>query len=600
MISYSLHLHWLQLKQPWAIASRMGNQGCGISQRGIWLIKLQDERKIVGFGEVAPVTTYGEDLVSALRFLREFDWSKIGFDKLENSLEYLHSAPGNSAAKCGIETALLDGASKLESKPVSHLLGVERPNSSLPATSYSIGISDTENMEKAALAAADFPIIKLKAGQTGLGKLLNAFCSIRPDARIRIDGNEAWASKEVALQNIELAARYSAVDFIEQPMPRNASEADLAWLKQRSPLPLIADESFHSLKDLERCRLGFHGVNIKLVKAGGPFQALKQIQAAKKHGLKVQLGCMIESSLRIAAAWHLAPFVDWLDLDGALLTQNDPFSGIDEKLGQLNIDTNKRRFGLGVIPKIDAWQLTEPGERPIARRATLDFPAEEYGRSVNGLPLEVYLPQSGNCEVLIFASIHGEEPETTALLSKALRSIDAPSPHCACVLSANPDGTLLGTRGNARGVELNRNFPSANWQPGTVSTKWSPEYGRVNFSTGDYPGSEPETQALIKLVKALRPCVIIALHAPLACIEDPEYSPLGYRLAKTAKLPLVGDIGYETPGSFGTWAKENNYHVITYELPPISVSAMHTQHLVNLTNLLKYGQREPKLISNAI
>lgn len=597
MIKASLHQYWLQLKQPWAIASRLGKQGQGISRRGVWLLKLEDESGNVGYGEAAPVLTYGEDLTSVFGFLGRLDWTALSFEALEESLATLHALEGNAAARCAVEIALLDGASKLKHTPVGSLLGIKPSTHQLPPTSYSIGIGTPDQVRDAARASQEFPIIKLKAGPNSLEATLKAFREIRPEAPVRIDGNEAWKTKEIALQQIELAAKFGPIEFIEQPMPRDLPIEDLAWLKERSPLPLLADESFRGIESIERCVAGFHGINVKLVKSGGLRNAKESIARANDRGLKVQLGCMIESSLGIAAALQLAPLADWLDLDGSLLTQNDPFEGLFEKFGRLKIGQSDSTCGIGVNPKIDYWNQITPEERPVTSRARVDLSPVEYGRSVNGIPLEVYLPSTGQCDLLIFASIHGEESETTALLSKALRSLDRPAPHCACVLNANPDGTLLGTRGNARGVELNRNFPSSNWKAGTVSTKWAPDFGQVEFSTGVHAGSEPETKALIRLVTQLRPKTIIALHAPLACIEDPEYSPLGYRLARTAKLPLVGNIGYETPGSFGSWAKENKFHVITYELPPVSVSAMHGQHLINLVEVLTHGTKLPQTAS---
>lgn len=211
---------------------------------------------------------------------------------------------------------------------------------------------------------------------------------------------------------------------------------------------------------------------------------------------------------------------------------------------------------------------------------------ETYGRSYLGLPLEIWKP-SGACELLIFAGIHGEEPETTYALSRALRQLTQKSPHCAVVLAANPDGLMRGTRGNARGVDLNRNFPTRDWRPGTVTHRSTLEDpSDVLLGTGTSAGSEPETQALIALIGTLKPKAVIAIHAPLACIDDANGSALGARLAQRTGLPFVRDVGYATPGSFGTWGGEQQLPVITYEFALASTEQNMRDHTPVLVELL--------------
>lgn len=205
--------------------------------------------------------------------------------------------------------------------------------------------------------------------------------------------------------------------------------------------------------------------------------------------------------------------------------------------------------------------------RPRQDIGTLPFQPEIYGHSHLGAPLEVWLP-SGPCRVLIFAGIHGEEGDTTLVLSRALRQLAQPSPQCAVVLAANPDGLIRGTRGNARGVELNRNFPSASWKPEPVCHRATFDDPRdIALSPGSHPLSEPETEALVALIERLGPHTVIALHAPLDCIEDPKRGALAQWLATKTGIQLIDDVGYPTPGSFGTWAGEQGYDVITFELP---------------------------------
>lgn len=224
--------------------------------------------------------------------------------------------------------------------------------------------------------------------------------------------------------------------------------------------------------------------------------------------------------------------------------------------------------------------------RPRSQWGTIPWAPTTYGRSVLGHPLEVWRPPE-RCELLVFAGIHGEEPETTYALSRALRQFEAPPLYAAVVLAANPDGLLRGTRCNARGVDLNRNFPSSNWRAGTVTCRSTIEDpSDVILSTGEAPGSEPEVRALLALIAELAPAAVVALHAPLACIDDANDSTLGRRLAARTGMPLVRDVGYPTPGSFGSWGGEHGVPVITYEFPLAATEVLMRDHVPVLVELL--------------
>ena len=223
---------------------------------------------------------------------------------------------------------------------------------------------------------------------------------------------------------------------------------------------------------------------------------------------------------------------------------------------------------------------------PQQAQGTIPWEHDEYGRSHLGSPLEVWR-STGPCRLLVFAAIHGEEGETTTALSKALRSLTQPSPHCAVVLAANPDGLIRGTRGNARGVDLNRNFPTSDWQRDPVLHRSTLDAPRdVALSPGDSPGSEPETQALILLIRELEPEAVVALHAPLACIDNPNNSALGQWIAERSGLPLVPDVGYPTPGSFGTWGGEQGLPVVTYEFGLVTPDEAIRKQVPVLVDLL--------------
>ena len=209
-----------------------------------------------------------------------------------------------------------------------------------------------------------------------------------------------------------------------------------------------------------------------------------------------------------------------------------------------------------------------------------------FGNSVEGNPLTVWLPETTKPEILVLASIHGDEAETTVVLSDALRSISPDGLKNAAILCGNVDGLARGTRGNARGVDLNRNFPTANWSAEPVyykSRRNEPQ--DIELSPGEHPASEPETKALLSLLKQLKPRAVVTLHSALACIDDADGSMLGRCLSQKTGLPLEVGVGYPTPGSFGSWASEQNLNLITYEFEaasPYDLKERHTPVLIDV------------------
>ena len=220
-------------------------------------------------------------------------------------------------------------------------------------------------------------------------------------------------------------------------------------------------------------------------------------------------------------------------------------------------------------------------------RGVLRLKAREYGQSVMGAPLQ-YFPSEGKCELLVMAAIHGEEPETTFLLSRVLRAFEKNFQSIAFILCANPDGMTLGTRGNARGVDLNRNFPTANWMDSPVGSRSILEAARDTLlSPGRTSGSEPETAALVSLIEDLKPQEILSIHAPIGCVDAPEETPLVQNLEETFGLPWVPDIGYATPGSLGTWCKEHSLNCVTLELPRLAPELLFERFGASFAALLE-------------
>jgi L-alanine-DL-glutamate epimerase-like enolase superfamily enzyme len=339
----------LTLRHTWSIASG-AKTGRGSDSVTVVLLRLSDNG-VVGLGEAPSSTRYSESPDTVQSFLRKVDWERVSFGDIPASMEYLETvSPGNYSAKCAINAALVDGAARMAGKAACDFLGLGFTEGK-HLTSFSIGIDSPAMIGQKVAEAAEFPILKLKIGAPGERENLAALRKVAPDRTVRVDANEGWTTKEEALRNLEWLAQDPHIEFVEQPMPASTPVADLAWLKSRSPLPLFGDESYHHASDAAKCAECYHGVNVKLLKTGGITGAHEALKAARKAGLKTMIGCMIETSLLITAAAHLAELANHLDIDGSLLISNDPFSGATAEKGVVSFASAAERTGLRVTAR---------------------------------------------------------------------------------------------------------------------------------------------------------------------------------------------------------------------------------------------------------
>lgn len=294
-----------------------------------------------GYGEASPAEYYGESPATVMACMSQFA-EELGDDPfaIEDVLARLDDIIGlNPSAKAAIDMALYDLMGKMLGVPVYKLFGLNPTKAA--HTSFTIGIDTPENMAKKALLAQDYPILKIKVGTKRDLDIIRAIRDVS-QATIRVDANTGWTPKE-AIKNINALAPYN-IEFVEQPVLAHDLDG-LRLIRENVPIPIIADESCVTVDDIPRVARCVDGINIKLMKCGGLRHALKMIHVARAHNLQVMIGCMIESSLAITAAAHLTPLVDYADLDGNLLVDNDPYTGVTVEQGKLMLPDAP---GLGV------------------------------------------------------------------------------------------------------------------------------------------------------------------------------------------------------------------------------------------------------------
>ncbi len=280
-----------------------------------------------GWGEADPLRYYGETagtVVAALEQMRPVIEGAKHPDRLETLERDLRGAIGhNGSAHAAVSAALHDLAGKNAGLPLWKLWGLDPAEA--PLSSFTIGLDEPEVVRQKVEEAAEYPILKVKLGTDRDEEILATICdAASPETILRVDANAAWSARE-AIERIEMLTDYG-VEFVEQPLHPDDHEG-YRFLHGRSALPVIADESCIDSASIPRLVGLVDGINIKLSKCGGPREALRMIHTARSCGLSVMMGCMLESSLGIAPAAHLASLLDYADLDGAALLAEDPFDG---------------------------------------------------------------------------------------------------------------------------------------------------------------------------------------------------------------------------------------------------------------------------------
>ncbi|HEX2189127.1 MAG TPA: dipeptide epimerase [Longimicrobiaceae bacterium] len=318
-------------------------------RRDVW-VRLRDDDGREGWGEAPATPFYGETAETVAAVLprlaealeRAADGDPFALERIEAALA--RSIGRNPAAKVAVSAALHDLVGKRLGVPVWKLWGLGP--AAAPLSSFTIGIDEPEAMRANVREAASYPILKIKVGGPRDEEILRLIRDEAPDKTLRVDANTAWTAKQT-LAALPMLAEYG-VEFVEQPLPKHDLEG-LRLVRERSPLPIVADESCETAADVAKLAGVVDGVNVKLAKCGSLREAVRIVHAARAHGMRVMLGCMVESTLGIAAAVQLAPLVDWVDLDGAALLADDPFAGPGlEPDGRLRFNSEP---GLGVTTR---------------------------------------------------------------------------------------------------------------------------------------------------------------------------------------------------------------------------------------------------------
>jgi len=345
MTAIALHYEPLHLKtaHPFGIS-----YGSSADTHNV-LVRLRYE-EFEGLGEAAPAQYHNENASTVQAVLKQWGESGILGDDpfaIADVVKRLDKTiAGHASAKAALEMALHDLVGKIVGEPTYRLLGLSGLTPVM--TDFTIGIDSLEVIEKKTVEALEtgYKILKVKQGTEYDREIIRRVRKVAPDLPLRVDANGGWTPKQAIAMSHFLAEH--GVEFIEQPLPKQAHIDDFRLVRERSPLPIFADESVCRSNDVARLAGAIDGVVVKLAKTGGLIEALKVIHTARSFSMQIMFGCMIESSLGVTAAAHLSGLVDYLDLDGHLLLAKDPFLGVEYHDGHLLLPS---RPGLGVVAR---------------------------------------------------------------------------------------------------------------------------------------------------------------------------------------------------------------------------------------------------------
>ncbi|MCA9979018.1 MAG: dipeptide epimerase [Chloroflexota bacterium] len=313
----------LTLNNPFRVS-----YGVSDTRQAFWL-RLSDDS---GWGEGTIPPYYGVDTADMIAFWEATAQRSDPFPDDPADIAAWVGQDGPAPARCALDLALHDRIARQRDLPLYALLGLPQPIAK--TTSFTIGMDSPTEMARLAAQAANYPIIKIKLGG-GMEDVARvaAIRQARPDAELCVDANGGWSVAD-ALRLIPILLPYG-ITFVEQPVAKT-DIVGMGQVQAQTAVPVVADESVQTLADIERlAAVGVQGINLKLMKVGGLAPGLHMLRRAQELGLRIMLGCMVETSLGVTAMAHFAGLAEWLDLDGPLLISNDPFTGVtfDEHAG---------------------------------------------------------------------------------------------------------------------------------------------------------------------------------------------------------------------------------------------------------------------------